>query len=151
MVEMRATRLAVDTIASGRGGHGSPSAQADLMTYSTLISACEKGAQCDHALRLLGHMRAQQISPDTFTYNCIISVCAKVMRWEEALEQFDEMVAEGIQGDLHTYNAALNACEKGAGWERAEQVSGGDSLQGRLDAGMAAALRFALQSLSADS
>ena len=48
-----------------------------VVTYSALISACEKGKQPEQALELFEAMKQQGVVPDVITYNALISACEK--------------------------------------------------------------------------
>ena len=47
------------------------------ITYSALISACEKGTQPERALKVFAAMVQQRVVPDIITYNALISACEK--------------------------------------------------------------------------
>ena len=49
----------------------------DVITYNTLISACEKGKKTERALEIFDNMQQQGIVPDLITYNALISACEK--------------------------------------------------------------------------
>ena len=61
----------------------------DVITYSALISACEKGKQPDRALELFEAMKQQGVIPNTITYSALISACEKGKQLERALEFFE--------------------------------------------------------------
>ena len=63
----------------------------DVITYSALISACEKGNEPDRALKLFEAMKQQGIVPDVIIYNALISACEKGQQPERALELFEAM------------------------------------------------------------
>jgi len=44
----------------------------DVISYSTAISACEKGGQWERALELLEEMAAKGVAPDEITYSAPI-------------------------------------------------------------------------------
>lgn len=48
-----------------------------VITYSSLISACEKAGQCNLALDLFQEMHNEGCSPNTVTYNSLITACAQ--------------------------------------------------------------------------
>ena len=48
-----------------------------VITYSSLITACEKAGQWETALDLLGRMYQDGCRPNTITYNSLISACAQ--------------------------------------------------------------------------
>ena len=57
----------------------------DVIIYSALISACEKGKQPERALELFEAMKRQGVVPDVITYNALISACEKGKQPERAL------------------------------------------------------------------
>lgn len=48
-----------------------------MITYSALISACEKAGRWQLALSLLEEMHRDKVSPNTVTFNSLISACAQ--------------------------------------------------------------------------
>ena len=48
---------------------------ADTITYSALISACEKGGQWERALELAREIERKGIVADTITYSALITAC----------------------------------------------------------------------------
>ena len=52
----------------------------DVVCYSSVISACEKGGQADIALSLLAEMKAEGIRSDAISYNSAIAACGKGRR-----------------------------------------------------------------------
>ena len=57
----------------------------NVITYSTLISACEKGKQPERALEVFQAMQEQGVMPDVITYNALISACEKGKRFDQCL------------------------------------------------------------------
>jgi pentatricopeptide repeat domain-containing protein 1 len=49
-----------------------------VITYSSLISACEKAGQWDLALQVFDEMRGEGCVPNVITYNSLITACAQV-------------------------------------------------------------------------
>ena len=49
----------------------------NVITYSALISACEKDALPQRALQLLETMLHQGLLPEVITYSALISACEK--------------------------------------------------------------------------
>ena len=64
--------------------------QANVTTYSAIISACEKGRRWQRSLELFEEMRSQALPADVITYNAAISACEKGKQWQRALEFFEE-------------------------------------------------------------
>jgi pentatricopeptide repeat protein len=48
-----------------------------VITYSSLISACEKAGQWQLALELFNEMHAEGCVPNTVTFNSLITACAQ--------------------------------------------------------------------------
>lgn len=48
-----------------------------VITYSSLISACEKAGQWQLALELFNEMHAEGCIPNTVTFNSLITACAQ--------------------------------------------------------------------------
>ena len=94
--------------------------QPNVVTYSALISAYEKGAQWELARDLFEAMKAARVQPDVITYSAPISAYEKAAQWELARDVFAEMNAAGVQPDVKSYSALVSAYEKGAQWPRAE-------------------------------
>jgi pentatricopeptide repeat protein len=49
-----------------------------VITYSALISACEKAGQWQLALNLFSEMLKERCVPNVITYNSLITACAQV-------------------------------------------------------------------------
>jgi len=49
-----------------------------VITYSALISACEKAGQWQLALNLFNEMLRERCTPNVITYNSLITACAQV-------------------------------------------------------------------------
>lgn len=49
-----------------------------VITYSALISACEKAGQWQLALNLFSEMLKEKCDPNVITYNSLITACAQV-------------------------------------------------------------------------
>ena len=48
-----------------------------VITYSSLISACEKAGQWELALELFNEMHQEGCIPNTVTFNSLITACAQ--------------------------------------------------------------------------
>jgi pentatricopeptide repeat protein len=62
-----------------------------VITYSALISACEKARQWQLALNLFSEMLKERCVPNVITYNSLITACAQVRTRAAAL-----FVLEGL-------------------------------------------------------
>lgn len=97
--------------------------EADTITYSALISVCEKAGQWQKAMEVFGWMAMKGVRPNVVTYSALISACEKGGQSELAVEAFEEMRAAGITPNLVTYNALISACAKGGRWRLALDVA----------------------------
>lgn len=48
-----------------------------VITYSSLISACEKAGHWELAMELFNEMHQEGCTPNTVTYNSLITACAQ--------------------------------------------------------------------------
>jgi pentatricopeptide repeat domain-containing protein 1 len=87
--------------------------QPTVITYSAVISACEKGAQWQRAVEVFEEMETARVKPDDITYNALISACEKGAQWERAVEVFEEMKAAGVQPTDYTSNPLINVLWRG--------------------------------------
>ena len=60
----------------------------ELISYSSTISACEKGGQWEKALHLFQEMKHNGIEPNIISYIATIGACEKGGQWEKALYLF---------------------------------------------------------------
>ena len=67
-----------------------------IVTYSALISACEKGQDLTKALQLSEDLQRQGIKPTIVTYNALISACEKGEQPERAHKVFEVMQRKGV-------------------------------------------------------
>jgi len=58
----------------------------DVVTYSAVVNACEKGHQPGRALEVFQAMQRQSVVMDVITYTVLISACQKGRHLEKALE-----------------------------------------------------------------
>ena len=65
--------------------------QPDVITYSALITACEKGGMAERALQVFDKMLQQGLQPDVITYSALIHACKRGGMGERASQLFDEM------------------------------------------------------------
>ncbi|CAK0793111.1 unnamed protein product [Prorocentrum cordatum] len=95
--------------------------EADIITYSAGISACERAGQWQRSLVLLSEMSWAKLAPNVifFSYNAGISACEKGAQWQWALALLREMREAKLDPNTISYSAGTSACEKGGEWQRA--------------------------------
>ena len=89
------------------------SLEPNVVTFSTVISACQKQEDAAAALDLLASMDRSHIVPNTITYSSAISACERAHWTELALSLFHSMQRVDLQADCICYNSVISACEKG--------------------------------------
>ena len=94
----------------------------NAITYSALISACEKGGQTQMAVQYFNEMKAAGVAPNVITYSALISACEKGGQTQMAVQYFNEMKAAGVAPNVITYNALISACEKGGQTQMAASI-----------------------------
>ncbi|CAK0868927.1 unnamed protein product [Prorocentrum cordatum] len=113
--------MAGETQVSGSGDAAWPdgSVAPNVITYNSLISACEKGNNLAKATELFDMLQRDNCEPTVITYNAMMSACARGRDLEKAQELFDAMQQKEIRPDAVSYNALISACEKSRQPERA--------------------------------
>jgi pentatricopeptide repeat domain-containing protein 1 len=66
-----------------------------VITYSALISACEKGGQWKLALEVLEDMKTAGHGVNVIAYSATISALSKGQQWEIALQLFRQIEESG--------------------------------------------------------
>mmetsp|Transcript_6182 Transcript_6182/g.20777 ORF Transcript_6182/g.20777 Transcript_6182/m.20777 type:complete len:562 (+) Transcript_6182:785-2470(+) len=94
----------------------------NTVTYSALVTACEKGGQWERAFEVVETMRAKGVKPNEYTFAALISACEKCGHVKGALRAYEMMREEGVKPDVVTFNALVSACEKSRRWEQAVVV-----------------------------
>ncbi|CAK9060641.1 Pentatricopeptide repeat-containing protein At2g31400 [Durusdinium trenchii] len=85
--------------------------QADIVTYTTCIDACE--GHWVWTLQLLDELERDRLQGNARTYSAAMKSCE---HWPSALEFLEVMHRRQIQANLVVHNACLHACAKGAQW-----------------------------------
>jgi len=67
----------------------------DMITYSSLLSACERAGAVEQAVGLLEKMHSQGLTGPPQMYNSVIAACG--IRWKPALEAFLGMQCAGVE------------------------------------------------------
>ena len=84
-----------------------------MITFSSLISACEKGKNPEQALEIFVSMEHQRVQPNVITFSSLISAYEKDKNPDRTLEIFASMEHQRVQPNVITFNSLICACEKG--------------------------------------
>lgn len=90
----------------------------DNVTYSTVISACDKAGRIDDALRVFEHAADKGprnfAPPDIGTYNAALKACANAGRPAEARDIFRRLeqqgAAQNVWPDIATFDTLMSVC-----------------------------------------
>ncbi|CAE7947594.1 unnamed protein product, partial [Symbiodinium sp. KB8] len=91
--------------------------QPDLVTYTSMISACDKAHRPDWALELLHDLQGSDLQTDTVAYNAAIGACEKEARWESSILLFAKMAQRFLEASLLTRNSVLGCCQSAGQWQ----------------------------------
>lgn len=95
----------------------------NVITYSSLIGACEKTGEWKLAFDLFLMMRAENIRPNIVTFNSLITTCSNGSQWARACEIYDYMIRDDCYPDQTTYTLLLGMLMKGEGpWTSAMKI-----------------------------
>lgn len=86
--------------------------EADMITYSALLSGCEKSGQYDKAMEVLETLQRAGMQATTSNYNNVITFLSGQARSEEALECFLSMQMAGLDPTLQTCLALMSGFER---------------------------------------
>ena len=80
----------------------------DLVTYNTLIDACEKNGRLEEATRIFRQELPEQgLKPDIFTYTVMLNMHGKRGKFAEALGYFEEAIRVGLRPELPAFTAII--------------------------------------------
>ena len=88
--------------------------QPNVVALSAVVSALERAARWQHAVRLLTDFPA---APNAVTLSAACSACERASAWEMALSLLTLFGTEGR--DKLVYSSVVGACVKVAEWEQA--------------------------------
>merc|ERR1719265_254407 len=94
--------------------------EANVVTYSSVISAYARVGDKAGAERCLAKMLEGGIEADNICYNAVIDACAKAKHVTGAEKWMAKMKESGLQMTTVTYNAVINACAKSGDAKRSE-------------------------------
>ncbi|CAK9115668.1 unnamed protein product [Durusdinium trenchii] len=90
----------------------------DMLSYTSLISACGYGAEWQLAIQL--HEDALMTGqPDIFSFNAVLGVCRQASRWEESHRILEGLLLHGLSPSMPTYKALIAACAYAMRWSDA--------------------------------
>ena len=86
-----------------------------LVTYSAVISACEKGQELRRAFDVCAVMLRQALQPNIASYRTSISASANDQELRRAIDVCAEMLRQALEPGMVSYNAMISSWGKGPG------------------------------------
>ncbi|OMO81956.1 hypothetical protein CCACVL1_12127 [Corchorus capsularis] len=90
----------------------------NVVTYSSLISACAKSNQGNKAIKLFMKMRNEGIEPNEFTFVSVLSACIRVLELELGFQVHSLVIKMGFLDNVYVVNALMGLygkCNGGLG------------------------------------
>ena len=69
----------------------------NVITYSALISACEKGKQPETTMAMFYAIQRQDVVPDIMTYGALISTCQRGKQPNQAVQMCHAVQRHGVE------------------------------------------------------
>eukprot|EP00929_Paragymnodinium_shiwhaense_P100476 TRINITY_DN62816_c0_g1_i1.p1 TRINITY_DN62816_c0_g1~~TRINITY_DN62816_c0_g1_i1.p1 ORF type:complete len:1056 (-),score=222.46 TRINITY_DN62816_c0_g1_i1:153-3320(-) len=91
-------------------------AQADSVTYASIIAACQVAGKWQRAVVFVERMRGASAA-SAVAYGAAIAACQQGGCWRAALELLQGFGDAALLADAIAYNAAITCCEKASEWE----------------------------------
>ena len=110
----------------------------NVVTFNTVLSACEKGRRWEQALRWLDQLREEILTPNVVTSSAAISACETRLQWVRAVTLLDDLLQKGLEPGVITCSALVSACGKGEAWELRFLAQRGTLLPGMTQSRIAA-------------
>ena len=82
---------------------------ANVITYNSVLSACDRAGRADDALEIFELMRREGIKPDKHSYAAVIGACATGGRLDDAMATY-RAGCRAVDPDPALYAAAMQAC-----------------------------------------
>ncbi|CAE6917355.1 ACP7 [Symbiodinium sp. CCMP2592] len=91
----------------------------DIISITSLITACEKGRRWQHAVRLVAHELSGGSFAGSSLCSALVSACAACHQWEQVLEGLRAMRGRDWLPSPVAISAALAACSRSLHWQMA--------------------------------
>ena len=81
----------------------------NVVSYGTLMAACERVGDLDHVNKVFSRMRQDDIDPNEVIYGAAISTCRKAGDSERALLLLRKMLRDELKPNIVTFNTVLTS------------------------------------------
>eukprot|EP00439_Symbiodinium_sp_Y106_P033312 s3406_g3.t14 len=90
--------------------------QADVICFTTLLSAVQRSAQWRLALTVLADMARTRAQPDLICHNAALAACQEGP-WQLAVAVLDDLWSSNLCPDIVSFNTAITACLRNEQWQ----------------------------------
>ncbi|KAK9791635.1 hypothetical protein WJX73_009415 [Symbiochloris irregularis] len=94
----------------------------NTITYSSLISACERGGRLDRALEWFENMQKAGVEADLITFSALIAACERNEELDTALRLLDLAHQAGHLAPVETYTRLIEHCGRRQNSEQALEL-----------------------------
>lgn len=94
--------------------------QADVISCSTLLAACSE--RWEVACALLASLPQLLLKPDVVCFNAALSACEASGVWEHGLALLEHLRSAALHASWVTYNTVIGACGAGQVWQKSLQL-----------------------------
>ncbi|OLP87380.1 Pentatricopeptide repeat-containing protein, chloroplastic [Symbiodinium microadriaticum] len=91
--------------------------QANVVTFSSAISACEKISAWQPALLLLGQAEDAFVEADVIVFNAVASACQKGSDWQRAAELMDALFRQALEPTIVSHSTVISAWGRASRWQ----------------------------------
>lgn len=93
----------------------------NVVSFSAMISATEKGLHWQQALQCLQEMPNRKVCPNVVSISAALSACGNGVngQWQHAWELFAGLFDSRTRANVISNNAVMSALEKGYQWQQA--------------------------------
>jgi pentatricopeptide repeat protein len=113
----KAQEVLRDMTTTGQGSHKTPRLVPNLVTFNTVLHACQKAHDLDAALQVKADMEAVGLLPDARTYTTLLTTVARAKSAASGLQDptvalslLQEMQRRQVSPNGMTYSAFIDAC-----------------------------------------
>lgn len=94
----------------------------DIISITSLITACERGRRWQYAVRLVAHELSGGSFAGSSVCSALVSACAACHQWEQVLEGLRAMRGRDWLPSPVAISAGLAACSRSLHWQRALEL-----------------------------
>ncbi|CAE7604436.1 unnamed protein product [Symbiodinium sp. CCMP2592] len=91
--------------------------QANVVTFSSAISGCEKISAWQPVLLLLRQAQDAFVKADVIVFNAVASACQKGSDWQRAAQLLDVLFSEALEPTIVSHSTVISAWGRASRWQ----------------------------------